>query len=159
MTVASQVLVGLVSTVLLGLLVRPLIDRVKRLAPAPPPNAALTDKWNALTKDPQIPKRGGWLGHLERLLFFGAAWLESYEIIAGWLAFKVASKWEVWSSIISVPEKLEGVDDLDYLIARHRWGSQRLMSFLIGTLANVLVAFAGMLIGRFGYEWICGLVR
>jgi hypothetical protein len=81
MATASQVLVGIVGTILLGLLVRPLVGRVKQLAPATPPNEALTEKWNALTKDPRVPKRGEWLGHLERLLFFGAAWLESYEII------------------------------------------------------------------------------
>lgn len=96
---------------LLGLLVGPLVKYVKQLASIPPPGEALAQKWNRLTKDADVVKGGWWLGHFERLLFFGAVWPESYEIIAGWLAFKVASKWEVWSSIISVPEKLTGVDD------------------------------------------------
>ena len=134
---------------------RPDSEGCQATRPPAPPSEALTQKWDTLTKDADVAKGGWWLGHFERLLFFAAAWLGSHEIIAGWLAFKVASKWAVWSSIISVPDKLTGVDELDYLIARHRWGSQRLMSFLVGTIANVLVAFAGMLIGRFGYQLIC----
>ena len=154
MSTSIQILVGSISTILLGLLVCPLIKYIKGLAPLTPPSEDLAEKWKTLTKDANVAKYGKWLGRFEQLLFFAAVWLGSYVIIAGWLAFKVASKWEVWGSIVSIPDKLGGVDDLDYLIARHRWGSQRLMSFLIGTIANILVAFAGMLIGRFGYQLV-----
>ncbi len=157
MTTVIQVFTGVISTILLGLIVGPFVRYVKKYSLSHPPNDALKDKWDILTRDTEIPRASYWLGLLERLLFFGATWLQSYELIAGWLAFKVVSKWEVWSSIISIPDKLKDVDDIDYLIARHRWGSQRLTSFLIGTISNIIVAFAGMLIGRYGYQLLfCG---
>ena len=66
------------------------------------------------------------LGHLERLLAFSAFWQGAQNgpiIIAGWLAFKVASGWNNWNFIVRLPERIEGVNDLDYLRARSQLGS------------------------------------
>lgn len=94
------------------------------------------------------------LGFLERILFFIALWSYSWQVIGGWLAFKLASKWETYKSIMFFPPKLEGNNDLDYLLARRLLGSQRLMTYLIGTIANVLFAISGVAIDRHGCELI-----
>ena len=62
-------------------------------------------------------------------------------IIGGYFAFKVASKWQSWHDIIQFPPKLEHVPDIDYFIARRRFGSILFVRFLLGTLTNVLIGF------------------
>ncbi|MFQ5432895.1 MAG: hypothetical protein ACE5EN_10365 [Nitrospinota bacterium] len=76
---------------------------------------------------PGIDKPGKFLGGLERLLSLTAAWTNSYELIAGWLVFKVASKWEVWGSVIKVPESFPDVPELNSLKARRIVGSRLLV--------------------------------
>ncbi|MGH8589811.1 MAG: hypothetical protein ACREXX_10915 [Gammaproteobacteria bacterium] len=153
-----QIVAGLIITFLLGLAVKPLVKKLKAGIELPPPRPNLKGEWDAITgpneSDKTKDKSGEILGRLERLLFFIAFWNESYVIIAGWLTFKVGSKWQVWSNVISVPKDLEGVDPLVYLRARRQWGSQRLMSFLVGTLSNALAAFGGFFLGKHGYETI-----
>ena len=122
---------------------------MKESTALPPPSENLSAKWASLTKG---DGSGVVLGHLERLVFFGAFWIDALTIVAAWLAFKVASKWNVWSNVISVPKTISGIDELDYLIARRRWGSQVLMTFLIGTLSNIIVGFLAAQIGGHGYE-------
>jgi len=140
-----HVLVGLLTTFILGLGVDPLLKHLQKSAALTPPNETLRDKWATLT---QGNEGGKILGYLERLLFFGAFWIDAPVVIASWLAFKVASNWNAWSNVISVPTKISGIDELDYLVARRRWGSQLLMTFLIGTLSNVVTGFLGAVIGR-----------
>lgn len=137
MNTAINVLVGLFVLTLLGLGARPLMKAVKAAAPAPSPNDTLTYKWESLTAD---DTNGRVLGHLERLLFFIAVWQQAHVIVGSWLAFKVASKWNVWSNLIALPKELPAVEQIDYLIARRRWGAQTLMRFLIGTLYNLVAA-------------------
>lgn len=149
-----QLLIGLLAVYILGLGVGPLLKRVQKSAPLPAPSEALRDKWVLLT---QGDEGGKILGKLERLLFFGAFWIDAPVVIAAWLAFKVASKWNAWSNVISVPETMSGMDELDYLIARRRWGSQVLMTFLIGTLSNIIIGFLGVVVGRRGYEFVQAL--
>lgn len=73
--------------------------------------------------------------------------MDKYEIIGGWLAFKVAAKWEVWKNIVQVPDSL-GKSPIEYLKARSALGSYILTRFLVGTLANVLVGLVAAHIGR-----------
>lgn len=84
---------------------------------------------------------GSVLGQLERLLAFAAFWQggQSSIIIAGWLAFKVASGWNNWSYIVRLPEKLEGVKDLDYLRARSQLGSWIFHRFLRRRCADIVL--------------------
>lgn len=116
--------------------------------PLSAPSAAIEKKWADLTTDPKEDKSGAILGDLERVLFYLAFWLDAQEIIAGWFALKVASKWEAWGTTGRLPEALEGIDALNYAISRRRWASQRLMSFLVGTITNVLAAFGGFVIAK-----------
>lgn len=129
-------------------LVGRLVNRVKEGIPVPAPSATIESKWIELTKDPEQDKSGKTLGDLERTFFYLAFWLGAEEIIAGWLALKVASKWEAWGTTGRLPESLDGIDPVDYAISRRRWASQRLMSFLVGTISNVLAAFGGVAIAK-----------
>ena len=151
----AALLIGLGLVYLARIPVSCLVCHVKARAPLPPPSSELAEKWKELTTDPTSDKSGSVLGDLERFLFFIAFWLVSWEVIAAWLAFKVAAKWEAWSTTGALPQSLPNADPLGYLIARRRWASQRLMSFLVGTLANVLAAFVCVLIGRHIQAWLC----
>lgn len=107
-----------------------------------PPNSIDISEWENFTKPKHRDKAGKWLGFLERLLFFFSFYSHAYVIIAGWLALKVASKWQVWVTIIKMPNNLVGQEDnISYLTARQRWGSWLHMRFLIGTNANLLIGF------------------
>jgi len=135
--------------VIFGLVVNYLADFVTRwfLGNAPstiqlePPSKALAKKWKELTAGNE---GGAYLGYLERLLYFGAFWNNEPLIITAWLAFKLASKWNVWTNVIAVPEKIKKIDPIDYLIARRKWGSHMLVTFLVGTLSNLILAYVGV---------------
>ena len=152
----GQIVLGLLVTILLGFCVGPLLKYVRKsVASTVPPNEATKVNWVALTRG----NKGGWiLGILERFLFFGAFWVDAPAITIAWLAFKVASKWNAWSNVISVPNTLPNIDELEYLVARRRWGSQLLTTFLVGTLSNIIIGLLGVVIGRHGYEFIRSLV-
>ena len=82
------------------------------------------------------------MGVLERILAFFSFYLGVYVVIGGWLVFKVGSKWQVWSSVIKMPDNLkECENDFSYLRARQRWGSWLHTRLLLGTLCNVLIGF------------------
>lgn len=126
-----------------------LVRRVKGGIPVPAPSDSdsIKEKWKLLTVDPDTDRSGALLGDFERVLFYLAFWLSAHELIAGWFALKVAAKWEAWGTTGRLPESLDdGIDKLSYLISRRRWASQRLMSFLVGTLANVIAALASFIV-------------
>ena len=143
-----QILVGLLATFLLGLTVKPLLKHAKKSMPLPPPNGALAAEWSRVVSGNE---GGRVLGHLERFLFFCAFFANADAVVAGWLAFKVASKWNAWTNVVSVPKDIAGVDPIGFLIARRSWASHLLMTFLIGTLANVIAGFLGVMVARHGY--------
>lgn len=150
-------LVGILFTFLLGLIVKPLlVSTTKSMEPLPDPSAALAGKWKKLVSGNE---GGAVLGHLERALFFCAFWTNSEQLIAGWLAFKVASKWNAWTNVVSVPKEIAGLDPIDFLIARRSWASHLLTTFLVGTLANVLASFLGVALARYAATlwryWFC----
>lgn len=142
--VLLELLVGALSVVAPGKLAKKLLDRVANWALVAPP-AGLTEAERALwadwIKDP-TPDAAAWLGALERALSYVSVIAfrdDAPLIIGGWLAFKVASKWEVWGNVIQVPASLANKHvEFTYLIARRRWGSVILTRFLIGTLFNLL---------------------
>ena len=151
----GPVIFGLLTVFFVGLCVGPLVKLVQRSMPLLPPSEATKEKWTALTEG----NEGGWiLGNIERLLFFGAFWVDAPTVTAAWLAFKVASKWNAWSNVISVPKTLSGIDELDFLIARRRWGSQLLTTFLVGTLSNIVIGLLGVGGGRYGYDFLRSLL-
>lgn len=142
----GAVLVGLVCTLLFGLTVKPLIRRATESMSFPPPSEALASAWKRLVAGDE---GGAVLGHLERLLFFGAFLGGADVLVASWLGFKVASKWNAWTNVVAVPKDLPGIDPIEYLIARRNWASHVLVTFLIGTLANMIAGYAGAVAARY----------
>lgn len=143
----SQFAVGFAVTLALGFGARPLQSLAKRGMSLRPPNERLKQQWELLAN---ANEGGALLGWLERFIFFGALSANASLLIGAWLAFKVASKWQAWSGVISVPNSIEGLDPMDYLLASRSWGSHLLMTFLVGTAYNVLV---GLLAFAFSRSW------
>ncbi len=143
-------LAGLAVTMLAGPLIAALVRRARRDLGATAPDGIPKEKWEAVVASPNL--LGPWLGRLERAFFFVALAIGSPALVAGWLVFKVGSKWEVFQNIVKVPDKLEGVDSLSYLKARHVWASAVLQAFLLGTLGNILAALAGVGLARLALD-------
>lgn len=143
-----QILAGLLVTFLLGLMVKPLLTHATKSMSLPPPSSALASEWARVVSGNE---GGSVLGFLERFLFFCAFLANADVVVAGWLAFKVASKWNAWTNVVSVPKDILGVDPIGFLIARRSWASHLLMTFLVGTLANVIAGFLGVVVTRHGY--------
>jgi hypothetical protein len=128
---------------LVGLAVRRLVALGARKPIRPP---LIPDHvWNEHTR---VDDGGDWLGFLERTLFFGAFWIGAVSIVAAWLAFKLASKWEVWKNVVRVPVDIEGGQSAEWFSATHTFGSWILQRFWIGTLLNVLLAMLAVGLGR-----------
>ncbi len=145
--------VEIVVTIVVALLPGPLVGWLLTLAGASTtrPDEINEQLWNALQPS-GIEVGGKWLGALERLVSATAAWANEYTLLAGWLAFKVASKWEVWSNVLRVPQSLRDTPDLDYLRVRRIWGSRMMMRFLLGTLSNVMLGIFAAYVGQHSWE-------
>ncbi len=76
-------------------------------------------------------------------MFFISFWIGKPEIIAGWLVFKVGSKWENWTNIIKVPEKKKSDEGIHFLFVRHNWGTYIFTRFIVGTLSNIIISMIG----------------
>jgi len=105
--------------------------------------------WEAIIGETDESRRGTqWLGTLEQVLFFIAIWFWTPEIAAGWLAFKLGSKWEVYHNVVKIPDVISGFDSLDVLKARRQWGARIYLRFLVGTLLNCIAAGIGVGLAR-----------
>jgi len=135
------VLLGLVTALLLEVPVNCI--RKLAISDIKKPVNYTSQEWEDLITPPE--KGGRWLGRLERIFSFLIFLFWIPEGILAWLAFKVASKWEVWQNIIKVPEDKQTIDKLK-LSVRRAWGSRVLQSFLIGTLGNLLAGFFGAVV-------------
>lgn len=115
-----------------------------------PPEGVSQEKWQEILAG--NPLAAKWLGGLESLLAYGS--LLAFDknaalVVGGWLAFKVASKWESWQNISQVPQSLEGVSQLDFLRARREWATTLYLRFLIGTLLNLMFGFLAAMVVNF----------
>ena len=106
----------------------------------------LRERWKAIAE--LHPAKGPrYLGYFERTIFFIAVSTSQYEIAAGWLAFKLAAKWQSWEHVAQIPSTLKSLmNDIQFLHVRHIWGTRLLSAFLVGTAANVVAAFIGHLL-------------
>src|ERR1700681_1802806 len=104
---------GLLVTWLLGLCVYPFLKHIRKRIkiPAISDDVGVQHRWHQLITHPTTS--GQWVGWLERLIMYLALYLgpkNAAAAIGVWLAFKLAAKWEAWSNIALVPDRLEGVD-------------------------------------------------
>jgi len=118
---------------------------VSQATPPKKPDAIDAATWARII---ETSGAGRWIGHLERLVFVGALWTSNETLIAAWLAFKLASKWEVWRNVIHVPDQLAPLSAVEWFATRSSFGSWMLSKFWLGTLANVLAAFVAIAVGR-----------
>ena len=132
----------------LGFLAEPLVKRVRNKTSLLLPssfNEKQRAQWTELTEGNEGGKFIGWI---ERFMFFVALLSSAEQLLIAWLAFKVASKWNAWTNVIAVPKEVGELNDLDFLIARRRWASNVLATFLVGTGFNILVAILGVAVTR-----------
>ena len=88
------------------------------------------------------------LGILEITIFYFSLIIHRPEGIVAWLSFKIVAKWETWTHIIELPDKImdkdgNEINPIKYLGARNRWATTVLQRFLIGTVGNIVAAFIG----------------
>lgn len=149
----TEIFVAVVITTLLGLGVGPLVSG---LVQQPKHPEAIDDEvWKVMV---ERGKAGMWIGFFERFVSLISFWIPAYTIVGGWLAFKLAAKWEAWKNVIRVPETMEGVSQLAWYRARVAYGSWLLSRFLVGTLVNVLIGAVAAYCGRHSSDfvlWLC----
>src|SRR5450759_5009275 len=121
---------GLVATLLLGFGVKRAIGTVK--VEVPSPNGVDPKEWNSAMQ-PMGVETGMWLlGVLEQIIYFISLWVGAYLVIGGWLAFKLASKWQVWQHIVKFPiDKVPSIKPLEIFRVSNALGSRLLSKFLI----------------------------
>jgi len=78
------------------------------------------DVWSDMIK-----RTGGgpYIGSLELLLSVLAFSFGAETLVAGWLAFKLASKWAAWQHVVQVPERLSAMPDLQWHGVRSAMGN------------------------------------
>lgn len=140
-----SVLVGFLIALFSGcLVVECILDKVTKEIDDNRGQGYSTKEWKDLLEP---PKAGGcWLGAFERIFFFFSFLILKPELLAVWLAFKAASKWDVWQNIIKVPGESDTRDERLTLNVRRVWGSRVMQRFLIGTLLNILLGLAGAIV-------------
>jgi len=149
---------GLFVTLLLGLYTTRMNERLKKFQPQ-----TGTELWRRLGGSEAEREMTRRLGLLEQGLFFASFVVGEYILIGAMLAFKLASKWQVWQQIVKVPEKLDYIygfdntldginNELDYFLFRNWWATQTSSRFIIGTFCNLLAAFIGSLVEK----WVKG---
>lgn len=154
---------GLFITLLGALLVGEYIKRVIRSQDLIPPKGIDEKTWRNAFNIPEKSRRSLYvLGFFDSIFFYIAFGLDRPELIAGWLTFKLASKWQTWSTIIKLPEMIDGINTLDekieYVGAKNKMGTYTLHRWLIGTMGNILSGFIGMG-SALMYPKICPVVK
>ena len=96
----------------------------------------------------QIPFNICLLGFLEVIFYYFAIYLNQPELIVAWLAFKVASKWNTWSTIGKVPEHLQDINGFDYLEAKNKVATVTLQRWFLGNLLNVFGGVVSVFSGK-----------
>jgi len=149
--------VASVVVLILGPLVKPILDAATRRIDLSAPKGIEQATWNHIAKEMRV---GSWIGFFERFLALASFWIPAYSIIAAWFAFKLAAKWESWKNIAQFPKELNKVkvDELDFFRARSAVSSYFLTRFLIGTIANVLIGLVAWYIGTTSLE-ICPCLK
>src|SRR5713226_7808202 len=138
---------ALVIALLLGLFVGPLLGKVEKLIEVPELEAS-KEVWGFLMFRGDS---GLILGAIEQAVFVVALWTDGWPLLASWLAFKVASKWQSWTHVAQIPAPPSANDAAAsdrHAMLRHKLVARRYTTFIVGTGANILLAAFGVAIGR-----------
>ena len=141
------VICSVIAVYLFGLISDHYSKKIKNTFDKTPPDGVSEEAWNDalfISNNSHSPVR--WLGFLERFFFFCAFSTGASQLVAGWLIFKLGSKWQTWNTIVKFPEKIDNIDQISFLAAKNRYGSNILQRWLFGTLANIFSGYAGFLI-------------
>lgn len=106
----------------------------------PRPKGISEELWIRLTA------RGGggkWIGFFEAYLYFVAFWANVLLVIPGWLVFKAAASWEMAKNVEKYPEEVANIEPLEFLTVRRNWATRWIVGYLVGTMANILIAAIG----------------
>lgn len=110
------------------------------------PKGLRKDIWASTTdKSLHTIKYAHWVALGEQVFFYFCLIFAKESLIVGWLALKVASKWDVWSNMIKMPAEFENATKLDSYKIRLAWGIRTLDRFLLGTVMSLISAFFGFL--------------
>jgi hypothetical protein len=140
-------LIGLAITVALGFGVGSLVKRVGDSIPLLPPagdDPRLLEAWTQLVGQ---STGGGWIGHVERPLFFAACWLQAWLLITGWLVFKLAFYWQ-GANFTAFPRTPPDAEHLRWVATKRQLGSHHVATALAGTGANIVLALVGVACGK-----------
>ena len=96
MLILWAVIAGTLVVIVLEWPIDYLMEKVHKGVELPKVAGMSQSQWKILNE--RIPG-GKRIGRLERAFFFVAFSIGAPELVAVWLAFKVASKWETWSNI------------------------------------------------------------
>lgn len=92
------------------------------------------------------PERISTLGTLEIIFYYIAINFDQFPLMIAWLSFKVASKWNTWSTIAKIPDHLQDINGFDYLEAKNLVATITLQRWLLGNILNIVGAFASILL-------------
>ena len=145
---ALQIAIGFLFTLVTGFAVAPFLKKLRRHIDVPAVSADPESEaaWRKLRELPKLS--GTWIGIFERLIFFSALVIGSWETIGIWIAFKAAARWKARNHVGHIPGTVNGVDPPQWDCARRVWATQEYMTFIVGTAANLLLASTGAAIAR-----------
>lgn len=101
------------------------------------------------------PEKISSLGTMEVIFYYISIYFNQYPLIAAWLAFKVASKWNTWSTIAKIPDHLQDVNGYDYLEAKNLVATITLQRWLLGNLSNILGAILSLFLSYWLIKLFC----
>ncbi len=87
-------------------------------------------------------------------MFFASLWTGMWPILGSWLVFKLGFYWQS-ANFSQFPDAPPKEDDVKYLAAKRRYGSHQVATALVGTGANIVMAFIGVAVARW-VLLICG---
>ncbi len=139
-------IIGLIATVGLGIVVDLRLNAILQVFRRNPPAGMTPEDWETLLEWPET--YGGavhWLGLLERIGFFVALRMAATSFIGVWLVFKLGCYWAVWHGFLRGANRPPEVNETGFMVLQSRRANAMATVCCLGTIANLLVAFLGML--------------
>jgi len=113
--------------------------------PLPTTDAKIAEQWQHFIN---VKTAGTEIGLVERPLFFAALWVQLYWLIPAWLVMKTAFYWQ-GANFAALPQEPPATPEaMAWQAAKRRYGTARVSLALIGTGANIVVAFLGVAAGK-----------